>query len=34
MYISEFWVGVGATLLVELAAIIIYAIYDNERRKE
>lgn len=34
MYISEFWVGVGATVLVELAIIISYAIYDNGRRNK
>lgn len=34
MYISEFWCGVGATLLVELAAIISYVIYDNGRRNK
>lgn len=34
MYISEFWCGVGVTVLVELAMIISYAIYDNERRKK
>lgn len=34
MYISEFWCGVGATILFELVALISYAIYDNERRKD
>lgn len=34
MYISEFVCGIGATLLFELVALIIYAIYGNERRKE
>ncbi len=31
MYISEFLCGVGATLLVELLVLIIYAIYSKKR---
>ena len=35
MYISEFWCGVGATLLCELAMLICYAVYfDKKRRKK
>lgn len=33
MYISEFWCGVGATLIAEVALIIVYAIYDNHKKK-
>lgn len=31
MYISEFFCGVGATLLAELVLLIIYAIYSKKR---
>ena len=34
MYISEFWCGVGATVLLEIAGLISYAIYFNNRRKD
>ena len=34
MYISEFVCGVIATLLVEMAALIIYAIYDECGKKK
>lgn len=33
MYINPFWCGVIATILVELGAIIIYAIYDSKKDK-
>lgn len=33
MYISEFWCGVGATLIAEVVLIIFYAIYDNHKKK-
>ena len=35
MYINPFWCGVIATILVELGAIITYAIYlDREKKKQ
>ena len=34
MYINPFWCGVIATILVELGAIITYAIYSNDKNKE
>ena len=34
MYISEFICGVIATIVVEIALIIVYAIYDNFRKKK
>lgn len=34
MYISEFVCGVIATIVVEIALIIVYAIYDNFRKKK
>lgn len=34
MYISPFWCGVGATLIVEVAVIIAYGIYLNSRKKK
>lgn len=33
MYISEFWCGVGATVLVELASIVSYLIYLSGKEK-
>ncbi len=33
MYINSFWCGVIATILVELGAIIGYAIYDHYKKK-
>lgn len=33
MYIPEFWCGVAATILVEVAALIVYVIYFNAKRK-
>lgn len=33
MYISEFLCGVAATLLVELALLIFYAVYDLRKKK-
>lgn len=33
MYISEFWCGVGATVLVELVSLIGYGIYINREDK-
>ena len=32
MYISEFWCGVGATIIAEIALIVAYAIYDHNRK--
>lgn len=32
MYISEFWCGVGATLLCELGMIITFAVYSNRKK--
>lgn len=32
MYIPQFWCGVGATILVEIVAFIIYAIYVNKKK--
>ncbi len=32
MYISEFWCGVGATLICELAMLICYAVYFDKKR--
>lgn len=31
MYINPFWRGVAATILVELAGIIAYAIYQDHK---
>lgn len=33
MYIPPFWCGVGATLLIEVVALIAYAIYLNSKKK-
>lgn len=33
MYIPEFACGVAATFLVEIIACIIYAIYENKKKK-
>lgn len=33
MYIPEFWCGVGATIIAEIVAIIIYAVYDSTKKK-
>lgn len=33
MYINPFWCGVIATMLTELVAIIIYAIYLENKKK-
>lgn len=32
MYISEFWCGVGSTLLCELGMIITFAVYNNRKK--
>lgn len=32
MYIPEFWCGVGATIVAEVIALVIYGIYVNARR--
>lgn len=32
MYIHPFWCGVGATILLEVVAFIIYAIYVNRKK--
>lgn len=31
MYISEFWVGVGFTLIIELGILVIVAIRENKK---
>lgn len=33
MYIAEFWVGVGATILCEICALIAYIMYENRKVK-
>lgn len=33
MYISEFWCGVGATLLVEVCLLIVIGLYQGGKRK-
>lgn len=33
MYIPEFWCGVGATIIAEIVAIIIYAVCDTVKNK-
>ncbi len=33
MYIPEFVCGIGFTILVEIALLFIYAIYDNNKKK-
>lgn len=33
MYIPQFWCGVGFTILVEMAALIIYGIYMASKDK-
>lgn len=32
MYISQFWVGVGATILAEIVALIVVAIVSGKRK--
>lgn len=32
MYIPEFWCGVGATIITEVIAVIIYAIYVDHKK--
>ena len=34
MYISEFVCGIDATIIVELAAIVAYAVYLNIKKKK
>ena len=34
MYISEFVCGIAATIIVELAAIVAYAVYLNIKEKK
>lgn len=34
MYVPEFWVGVGATVLVELIALMAYSIYLSFKNKK
>ena len=33
MYINQFWLGVGATIIVEIGALIAYAVYLNRKKK-
>lgn len=33
MWINPFWAGVGATIIVEVAVIVIAAVIDSTRRK-
>lgn len=34
MYISEFWCGVIFTILLEVAALVIYGIVDSMKKKK
>ena len=34
MYISEFVCGIGATILAEIALLIVYAIHDSKKKKK
>lgn len=34
MYISKFVCGIGATILTEIVLLVIYAIYDNVKKKK
>lgn len=34
MYIPEFWCGVGMTIVVEVVAIVIWAIIDTHKKKK
>lgn len=34
MYISPFWCGVAATIIVEVVGLIIYAIVDDIKKKK
>lgn len=34
MYIPEFVCGIGATILVEIVLLIVYAIYDSGKKKK
>lgn len=34
MYIPEFWCGVGATIIIEIAVIVAGVIYTNKRGKK
>lgn len=34
MYIEPFWCGVAATILAEVAAVIIYGIYTDWKKKK
>ena len=34
MYIPEFWCGVAATIIVEIAAIIIWYLVDTRKKKK
>ena len=33
MYIEPFWCGVIATVIVEIGALVAYAIYDNAKKQ-
>lgn len=33
MYILEFVCGIGVTILAEIVLLIVYAIYDNRKKK-
>ena len=34
MYISEFVCGIGATIVAEIIAIVLWAVYDNKWKKK
>lgn len=34
MYIPEFVCGIGAAILAEVALLIVYAVYDNWKKKK
>lgn len=34
MYIPEFWCGVGMTIIVEVVAIVIWAVIDTHKKKK
>lgn len=34
MYISEFICGIAATIITEIALLIVYAIYDSMKKKK
>lgn len=33
MYIPEFWCGVGVTILIEIAALIVCAVYSTHKKR-